>query len=208
MDDLEAIGGPSPDGLRHRFDPARALVFWLSGFSPDVTNPFVGTGIRTPLFGFDKTRLVVAGAATTVAGPTTGFGQMWYLPQGGKNLPYVYYDYRQYGPLGPNPQYVGLATVGRPLNSWSYGYSLPTQGIAVPYALDVNGNRTLDLNGDTWANPDSFQIISAGQDGHVGDLITPEPATKLFPAGLKYTTEDNDNVTNFNDKSSLEDARP
>jgi hypothetical protein len=191
------------------FDPARALVFWLSGFNPDVTSPFAVaettptgtptpyTGERTPLYGFDKTRLLVAGT-TTVAATGVQPGGMWYVPSGGQNAPFVYFDYRSYS---TNPSSLQPASVTQFTHA-------AFQGTAQPYALDVDNSRTLVAGTDTWANPETFQIISAGQDGHFGAMATTPTPIKLYPIGVNYTTEDNDNVTNFADKSSLEDAKP
>jgi type II secretory pathway pseudopilin PulG len=185
------------------FDPARALVFWLAGFNPDVTHPFTNpdgsayTGTRTPIYGFDKTRLVLAATPATVAGPTTQPGQMWYLPQGGQTAPFVFFDNRSYSTAasGTNPPSAAMQ-----FSNAAFGGS-----IAQPYALDVNNNRSLDA-ADTWANANSIQIISAGQDGNFGTGSGP----KLYPAGIGYdsTGADNDNNSNFCDKASLEDAMP
>ena len=44
-------------------NPQVALVFWLSGFAPDPTDPFNRNNLpvtRTPFFTFDQTRLVQA----------------------------------------------------------------------------------------------------------------------------------------------------
>ena len=65
---------------------------------------------------------------------------------------------------------------------------------------------------DQYANPDSFQIISAGQDGRFGFALPssgppPLPA-KLFPIGGGYSPYDGDNIVNFTEKKSLDDAKP
>ena len=164
-----------------KFDPARALVFWLSGFSPDVTDPIAGGGTRTPFFDFKSTRLV------TVTGTTGAV----YMPDGVNNAPFVYYDFRSYAAPGV--------------------YTYASSGAVTPYAVDSNNNGTYDSATETWANPDSFQIISAGQDATFGVAATSPPSTpKLYPTGTGYDPDgaDNDNLTNFCDRSSLEAARP
>lgn len=204
--DMAGLDTSAADGIR----PDRALVFWLAGFNPDVTSPFCVvdstdtpspyTGSRTPLFGFDKTRLLIADT-TNVATSATQPGQMVYVPQGGQNIPFCYFDYRSYSTV----------TTAQPASSRQYpDPSVVTNspnGYAQPYALDVDNSGTVVLGTDSWANADSFQIISAGQDGHFGAMLA-STTPKLFPRGLNYATEDNDNVTNFSDKASLEDARP
>jgi prepilin-type N-terminal cleavage/methylation domain-containing protein len=195
------------------FDPARALVFWLSGFNPDVTHPFTSstdttvayTGERTKGYDFDRTRLLAAGTAN-VAAPTVQPGGMWYTPAGGMNAPFVYFDYRSYTSNSSNAQ------PSTPMQFTNSAF----QGNAQPYALDVDNSRVIETaagTADTWANPETFQIIAAGQDGNFGLDFATAPASntsnaKGYPAGYRYVTEDNDNVSNFADKSSLEDAKP
>jgi prepilin-type N-terminal cleavage/methylation domain-containing protein len=188
------------------FDPARALVFWLSGFNPDVTHPFtnpdgsVYTGTRTPIYGFDKTRLVLAATPATVAGPAIQPGAMWYLPQGGQTAPFVYFD---------NRAYTTDSSAAQPEKPWPYS-NAAFGGVAQPYALDVNGDKALTTGTDAWANSDSFQIISAGLDGNFGASGS-GTVPKLYPAGTgasPYTIEDFDNCSNFCDKASLEAAKP
>ncbi len=54
------------------FNPQAALVFWLAGLSPDVTDPF-NRGLisitRTPFFTFDPTRLIDSSTIGQVATP-------------------------------------------------------------------------------------------------------------------------------------------
>jgi hypothetical protein len=210
-DDLMAAGVDTAN-----FNPARALVYWLGGLSPDVTNPFTGGGTRTPLFGFDKTRLIIAaddGAGQIggeVANDATKPGNKVYVPQGGQNVPYVYYDYRSYT--------FGAATDPQPQKPTPWPASTPTMspwlvalspGSPTPYAHDIvtlGSIQTTPPTQDNWANPDSFQIISAGQDGKYGN--SPGNNVKAYPTGINYNTEDNDNLTNFSDRAALEDAIP
>ena len=53
---------------------------------------------------------------------------------------------------------------------------------------------------DKWANPQKFQIISAGLDGLFGNGVA-------YPLGEDYDVENFDNITNFVD-GKLEDAIP
>jgi hypothetical protein len=94
--------------------PDRALVFWLSGFSPDVTSPFTGAGQRTPFFNFDQTRLIYMVSLTSNTPPinsgasaypaTSGsynsyLGLIAYVPPRGSGVPYAYVDSNTYGLL-------------------------------------------------------------------------------------------------------------
>ena len=73
----------------------------------------------------------------------------------------------------------------------------------------------------TPVSEEGFQIVSAGLDDDYG-LIKAKSipagrnapdwdkieAYKVFPAGTYYSPADNDNITNFNEKQTLDDARP
>ncbi len=216
------------------FRPDQALVFWLSGFSPDVTNPFVAwnSPLKTPpLFDFVKTRLLQAptGALTsaipsyfpsgvTVSSDTSFNPAKWT----GGGAPYVYFDSQTYG-IAPTmtvaaQPYAFNATVGsmpNPLTPANVIFS--GAGPAVPYWNDVNGNAltnaTADLNtNETWANPDSIQIICAGLDGKYGAEQSPAviPPARLYPTGTAYDVAgaDDDNITNFSVKARIGDAKP
>jgi prepilin-type N-terminal cleavage/methylation domain-containing protein len=195
------------------FRPDQAVVFWLGGFSPDPTNPFnnANGGLgnlpkaqRTPaFFNFDPTRLVIIDSTVT---PWTGTGTECasYFPQGSKkNVPYVYYD---------SATIMSLLTIS-PLLYWfdsSTAKSLNTgvlnAGICEPYSLDLGGGL---------ANPDSFQIISAGTDDLYGVFAintSNPPPQRFYPSGKGYdlppSLADDDNVTNFCTKARLGDAKP
>jgi len=63
-----------------QMDQAEALVFWLSGFSPDASHPLSGGGERQPLFDFDTLRLR----------DQDGDNYYEYVPPGGEgDVPYV-----------------------------------------------------------------------------------------------------------------------
>ncbi len=67
----------------NQIQPDKALVFWLSGFSPDVSQPFTGPG-RKPIMEFDEDRLIDGRYLSTASGPNNG-------------RPFLYFDYRSYG---------------------------------------------------------------------------------------------------------------
>jgi type II secretory pathway pseudopilin PulG len=76
---MSSSAEPFPSGI----SPAEALVLWLGGVSPDVTDPFGGSGKSTPLFDFDKSRLQDDGDGDDF--------YVYYPPDDNQN-PYVYFD--------------------------------------------------------------------------------------------------------------------
>jgi prepilin-type N-terminal cleavage/methylation domain-containing protein len=197
------------------FRPDQALVFWLSGFSPDVTNPFVpwNSTLKTALFDFDKTRLLqvqATGAPGTATIPS-------YFPSGvtvssssatnpatwtGGGAPYVYFDSQTYSLQPPTmaaaaqPYAFNAQTASMPLPLMPNVQVFAGAGPAVPYWNDVNGNSSTNLAADfnmltgapteNWANPDSFQIICTGLDGKYGLDPTTIPPARLYPTGFNY----------------------
>ncbi len=243
------------------FRPDQALVFWLQGFSPDVTNPFVtpagfqitagaasGTvkPTRTPLFSFDPTRLwqvpsATGGSLSAVISPSSTVSSpplASYFPQGSipplaTAAPYLYWDAgvttvtttggsttvtSNYGNLSPAFHGNVLPTAERfPVAFNLTASSTPptiqifqSAGVAVPYWNDSGPNPGLMEPTENFVNPDSFQIISAGMDGMYGNFAG--TTVRLFPTGTNYdatmTLADDDNVTNFNAKARLADAKP
>ncbi len=95
-----------------------------------------------------------------------GDGFKEYYPRDAQKIPYVYFHHDSYGGL-------------------SFGGGNNGVGLVRPYTSSVIvGN---------FANADSYQIISAGQDGDWGV----DNADKRYPAGLNYSPGDQDNVGNF-----------
>jgi prepilin-type N-terminal cleavage/methylation domain-containing protein len=108
-----------------------------------------------------------------------------YVPQDGEDAPYVYFDSRtyataQYRPGGPS-----------------------TTLILLPYKTKINATASL-----SWANPTTFQIISAGLDGEFGKYNTtlPDPH-KDFSDITTWDIKngDMDNQSNFSDGKIFED---
>lgn len=144
---------------------AQALVFWLSGFSPDPEHPISGSGTKTPFFTFDTTRLTGSPAV--------------YVPTDGLNAPYLYFAAQNYATQAAYAATQGGTGVGR------------------PYYLD--GGSSTNGPQNLYANPSTFQIISAGLDGDYGDTSAssnPSPYPS-YPSGSGYTQGDMDNLTNF-----------
>ncbi len=192
----------------NNFRPDQALVFWLRGFSADVTNPFVSAdgmqiinGVTTtaakttPFFEFDAGRM----------NPPSGAIYPSYYPQGVKNLaPYVYFD----GTFLNNHFASGTAAV------WSPPPAMAA-GDVYAYLTDTNNDNQATLGTDEFINRDSFQLIATGQDGKYS---TPGTANlTLYPAGTMFDTMGNprppdpaydDNLSNFCERARMGDARP
>jgi len=194
-----------PNGL----DPAEALVFWLGGyptpvdsstgvaagtskllgFRKDKTNPFVADlsllpklatlgGWTPPRFAFDELRLR----------DIDGDGWLEYYPKNSQ-MPYVYFNSKSYSPDSPPPSY---SPAGDQLNA------------AVPY----RDSSTITSPLPKYINPNSYQILSAGQDNKYGSDLTAEQTSHGYPAGTYYTEGDMDNLTNFSEKGVLGDSIP
>jgi prepilin-type N-terminal cleavage/methylation domain-containing protein len=219
-----------------KFEPAKALVFWLNGLSPDPTNPIAGGGTRIPFFSFDKTRLI--GYETYIDNNGNGiYDSGDTFPTGGDannnnrfdiatgykmkygTLPLVYLDYRSYM-VGATRLTNGDLT--GPILSLKY---LSAPSYVIPYLSQApTGAPSGNARDKDFINPDSYQLIACGQDSLFGDdpqyqatTTAPSGATwevgttktsKIYPAGTGYTSDDLDNVANFSEKSSLGDAKP
>ncbi|QEG40524.1 type II secretion system protein [Roseimaritima ulvae] len=99
-----------------------------------------------------------------------------YVPNR-RQAPYVYFDSRTYG-------YV----VDSPIGDLPYnGYADTNWGAVRPYKTNLNppgaGSFTAANVPEAlrWQNPDSFQVISAGQDDHFGNLAF-NPGNSNMPA--------------------------
>jgi prepilin-type N-terminal cleavage/methylation domain-containing protein len=223
-------------GLRlDAFRPDQALVFWLKGFSPDVSNPFVSadgqqivynpstnTSTKTgpvktsPFFEFDQGRLLSVAAGESPA----------YFPRGVKVTssvatpypqwtsgggPFVYFDPANYQRTAAN------CTTNTPAQPFEFNANpifYASAGAAVPYWNDANNNRSTCTTGadesENWANPDSIQIIATGLDGRYGLGGTPPLVARLYPTGFSYDPAgtDDDNVSNFCTSARMGDAKP
>ena len=186
--------------------------------------PIVAT--RTSFYDFDTSRLAYVGAANSFGtSPALPSGMLpntypyfSYFPQGatpdGNGAPYLYWSSRDYTKFTtpqptPMPAYRGFN--GGPMGGTPMIYA--NAGVAVPYWLDTNQNKTAELPPtENWVNPDSFQILAAGGDGKYGAQAPQGILYRLYPTGLNYDVSpaaaDEDNVTNFCAKARLGDARP
>lgn len=219
-----------------KFRPDQALVFFLRGFGPDPTHPFVSldgiqiengrkNGIQvklTPLFDFDQSRLASVdntGVDSSTAAPT--FIAASYFPAGVKanaaGAPYLYWDSGNYGVLPANQDLAAADRKQQFNTSKVDGIVFANAGVANIYANDANGDSNIQLPNETWANPETFQLIASGMDGKYGVKDTDalnqlRPKARLYPTGIAYDMSvdlaDDDNVTNFANKAKLVDAKP
>lgn len=168
--------------------PDEALVFWLGGVPnyslfDNQEFPLSGPGQPKKFHEFPTARLV----------DLDGDGYPSFVPAyGASPCPYVYFDSRTYQ----------QAFLDR---------TATNQGVARPYVNDVGTNQ--GSGALTFEQPSLFQVISAGLDGHYGDLPPNQagfpinPPFKQFPSGAYYTRQDRDNVTSFAD-GALESKLP
>jgi prepilin-type N-terminal cleavage/methylation domain-containing protein len=194
------------------FRPDQALVFWLGGFNPDPTQPFLNLNNFTLLpkaqrtaafFNFDPARLVALNSTTTPWNlPAPAQQCPSYIPQGSKNnVPYVYYDAAT----------ILYNVAFSPMQTWWFDGSavatLTTAGISMPYSADPSPGGQI-------VNPESFQIVSAGGDDIYGvtTFTGPFPPQRFYPSGTGYdfssNLADDDNITSFCNKARLGDAKP
>jgi prepilin-type N-terminal cleavage/methylation domain-containing protein len=174
-----------------QIDPAEALVFWLSGFSDEVTRPFTGPGgplsgqRRKPgIYDFDGRRLFAA---------DDGDPFPVYLPRGFET-PYVFFDARSYGYKLANGNVDLTAQYPPPLSKKPSKYHTEISGRARPYMSS--------LANEIWVNDRTFQILATGVDSDFGQdhrafVKNPKAQWKRYPSAHNFTDGDNKNITNF-----------
>ncbi len=176
---------------------SEALVFWLGGLSKNPKQPFTGVGgpliitgdattplawriqdRNQPLYDFAEERLSLETSGSFVIGAS-------YLPPAGNRTPYVYFDSRTYGftyTSGSNtlPGYA------------SFSWTSPDGGVTVvvPYKSDIANTGFNPVAGSQdsilldravhFANRDTFQIISAGNDAEFGPRYASAGAVLAF----------------------------
>ena len=121
-----------------------ALNVWLRGFTADPTLPITGAGGRKKLFDFDETRL----------------NSYQYAPAGKKNSPYIYIDAASYGLVPYDTANLTMPGAQRvPIKppptatAQDFGTAIPVPTSPTP---------------QPFFNPDTFQILCAGQDEDFG----------------------------------------
>jgi prepilin-type N-terminal cleavage/methylation domain-containing protein len=201
--------------------PASALVFWLGGlpqtggatklmgFCADPRHPFATAGSRLPpLFEFDEKRIHGYNDATQ-----TWMSWPTYTADGA-SVPYVYFRARK--TTGDRWEYAVEKATDQFV---PFGWAHPTDGenVARPYlesAVDVTGADAypeLTATIRRWMNLTSFQIISPGLDNRFGcddGAEKPEFPFRYAPTGRGCCPHGNDydNITNFTEGKTLEDA--
>jgi prepilin-type N-terminal cleavage/methylation domain-containing protein len=208
-------------------DEAESLVFWLSmtdknpqyPFLP-YTNPGTVTTAALPPFAafklpqpdpkiyydFDQTRLLTAVNADVKS----------FVARYCKESFYIYIDARSYD--NSRNDLTDLcrfaAADGTPPGD-TYGFADDTQTGVRPYwsttqATGVTKQSTLLRDGYKPMNPNTFQIICAGQDGDFGTVLGSggDADVKVFPSGLNYNQADKDNITNFSGGRTLGNSIP
>jgi prepilin-type N-terminal cleavage/methylation domain-containing protein len=111
-------------------------------------------------------------------------GWLSYIPPDGKDAPYVYFDARTYS----------TASLVDSSNNT----------ILLPYM--TARDATTPATDWKFANPKTYQIVSAGLDGEYGEITTnPTLVYKAFPFGNNYAIADLDNIANFSDGKIFED---
>ncbi|GIW95957.1 MAG: protein containing prokaryotic [Pirellulaceae bacterium] len=222
------LGGLSRDPKRPFTGPGGPLI--LTGNS-SVPVAWRVQDRNEPLFDFDESRLFLEQNGGFVVGAA-------YLPPGGNSTPYVYFDSRTYGFIDSSgkPQYASLSwpspsgggvTIARPYKSDQPNSS-----------FNPSANQQDNILQDRamhWVNRDTFQLICAGRDGEFGplvnsgspDLVFPDgngnpvpvftrfPSRQLFhpgspPAGQVqyYLQGQDDNLANFSEGQTMEQAKP
>jgi prepilin-type N-terminal cleavage/methylation domain-containing protein len=189
-----------------------ALVFWLYMIANDPREPF-----KNFAFNSNNNNIYYAGGNYTnqldmrdFPGSYTrfshyGFDSRRLVDSDGDGIPgyqslyskettYMYFDSRTYA-FSQHPDYAA-------------------RGLAQPYSDATTMTKPVPK----FVNPDTFQILSAGQDGNFG-LVTQAyqsnnfPAsfnwanTKMFPTMINCNEEDSDNMADFTEGRRLIDHR-
>jgi prepilin-type N-terminal cleavage/methylation domain-containing protein len=172
---------------------AEAAWFWLAGFSANPTQPvfatdasgnwLFGTGTNTPLFEFDKTRLMPSRSPKVNGKP---FPIYAYKPQGTDlTEPYVYFDVSRTSPTATSP--------------------------VPPFHTAANGDKVwpyISSKTSQFVESNSFQVLAAGLDNAWSSDSSRSVATDqpTFPEG-PFIGADADNLASFSTKS-MEDSMP
>ncbi|MCA9231277.1 MAG: prepilin-type N-terminal cleavage/methylation domain-containing protein [Planctomycetales bacterium] len=174
--------------------PAEALVFWLQGFSQDVTRPLTGTDLELtsiddngttvnnvitidsfePLYEFDRGRLRISRfpdgrrrylTVQRLTAPFEVYIQLYEYLAPNSEEPFVYFD-------------TSRETPEQVVNNWAtteFFYASPTSGgnIFPLKKMRANAPSTLPTNKlqfVEYVNPDKFQVLHCGLDDAWGDF--------------------------------------
>jgi prepilin-type N-terminal cleavage/methylation domain-containing protein len=142
---------------------SNALSYWLLGFTTDPSSPLSPNTARQKLYDFDQSRV------NSVSGK--------YSPADKPGSPYIYIPASQYDLV---PYTAALITSGGVGSQFTPPAPSPT---ALP-SSSIQWFTNLGLSGSqqqTYANPDTFQILCAGRDevfGNDDDLSNFWPGTR------------------------------
>ena len=213
--------------------PPIVLDNWTpAGFHTDPAHPFRPGLPRTePFHPFDVERF---GDVRLHGDDDTIAQQLRYYPQGivgERNAPFVYFRAQRLGNgRFEYGQLVDTDNDGTPDVCMPPTYQHATDNIAVAYVehrrppagytpasqMTESDRMAVSLTPEeeylrTWRNPDTFQIISAGLDGQYGNGgqdSSGNPTLFRYTKsqfGFSQNQRDDDNITNFITKSTLED---
>jgi prepilin-type N-terminal cleavage/methylation domain-containing protein len=181
-----------------------------SGFFEFDDTRFVGLTLDTTKLPNPSPSYIPAGLRVTTNPPTaTRTFPEWT----GGAPPMLYWDASFYEFAAP----VTGGSEAQPNTFNTTGVTLFTNaGVATPYWHDRNGNGRTNLNVDensqeTWANPDSYQLIACGGDNKYGNANPPSADARMYPIGKNYDAvamTDDDNATNFTSKARIGDDKP
>ncbi len=195
-----------------QLSPKNALVFWLQGFTADPQAPLSGSGERNPLFDFDKGRFRNLEFFRTASSPDSNvapglvwgfrngspdkysFADEYYSVGDSEKQPYIYFNSASYNKASQ-------LTPGNPTTAAAVVWA-NANGVMPPYISSTLSNA----NEVVFAEPEKFQIISAGLDSAYGGLpasvnrddITVYPRV---PSGDNITRDHRDNITSFSEGS-------
>jgi len=222
-----------------QIDEAESLVFWLSSTDKNPQYPFLSLKAATAAYAtltsqamaqalpppdpkvfydFDQTRL--AQTPATVLGTDVASFTAKYC----KDTFYIYIDSRSYFMPIPTTPPTDLARFTAD-GVATYAYADDNQTGVRPYWSNVPATNVPSIivlpHRDSFkpANPTTFQIICAGQDGDFGFSLTDTDvkvaygnANPTIPAmamiGTNFADGDKDNITNFSGGRRLGDIIP
>lgn len=210
MNSSEKFKFYAPTGIACRLDQDEALVFWLYMIANDPREPFKN-------FVYNNSNvLVYAGGNQTV---------LHMLDFPGSYTRFTHYDFDTRRLVDSDndgiPGYQSLysrETTYMYFDSRTYAFSQHPDYAARLVAQPFTDATTMAKPTPKFMNPDTFQILSAGQDGNYGRPATAyNPAnfpasfdwtqTKMFPTMANTNEEDSDNMGDFTEGRRLIDHR-
>jgi prepilin-type N-terminal cleavage/methylation domain-containing protein len=203
--------------LPTNLQPYEILWLCLRGWSNDPQRPvsfFNASVKRDQFFEFRDTQLRES-RRFPEQGNVWAFVYM-YVPNLGKDknetAPFVYFDCSR-----PNVYNVAQLACDFTYNANGPWKHADEHGAVMPYFTATRTNPRPNIVNDSNelktavpANEAKFQLIAPGLDDHYGSFAavpTMPTDLKQYPDGVRYSTEDKDNLVNFSG-SNLEDSIP